>query len=159
MEDLLNAFLEYLSKDQGYSNNTIAAYSNDLGQFIAFLRRQDPHVSRWDQVKQKDVKAYAARLQEKPYASSTVARKVAAIKSFFHHLSDEQLISTDPTAGVSSPKVKKRMPTSLTSRQLRQLVAAPPRDGSAKSLRDRALLILLYATGLRVTEAVTLDSR
>ncbi len=157
MEAVLKIFLEFLSREQGYSSNTIAAYSNDLNQFITFVRDQDEPVASWADVNHLVLQAYVSKLQERKYASSTVARKVAAIKSFFHFLHSEHRITVDPTIKLESPRVKKRLPKSLDTRQIELLLAAPPKDGSPKSLRDRALLSMLYATGMRVTEVVTLS--
>lgn len=159
MEKALNAFFEFLSREQGYSNNTIAAYSNDLNQLISFAKGQKEPITKWSEAGTEFVEAYVSALKRKDYASSTVARKVAALKSFFHFLRDERIIATDPTIELASPKVKKRLPQGLSTKQVEQLLSAPPRDGSPKSLRDRALLTLLYTTGMRVSEVVTLSIR
>lgn len=155
MEAALSAFLEYLAQVQGYSDNTIAAYRNDLSQFIAFLGRIP--ISEWKRVDETLVQEFVTILHEQNYASSTVARKIAALKSFFHYLCDRQLIDSDPTRIIESPQVKKQLPKSLTTPQVEKLLVAPSDDGSPKSLRDRALLSLLYDTGIRVTEAVSLS--
>jgi integrase/recombinase XerD len=156
MESALDDFLRFLSHEQGYSDNTIAAYRNDLSQLATFIEGQEPAPERWGKVGRPLLQKYVSELQKQEYASSTVARKVAALKSFFHFLHNEGLIGTDPTTDLESPKVKKRLPRSLNRKQVQKLLDAPPRDGSPKSLRDRALLAVLYATGMRVTEAVTL---
>lgn len=157
MEAMLNVFLQFLSREQGYSSNTIAAYSNDLSQFIAFAGEQLPLVDGWTQVDQKTLREYVQVLQSREYASSTVARKVAALKSFFHFLRNENIISTDPTVELESPKVQKRLPKSLNPEQIDLLLKSPTPDGSPKSLRDKALLTVLYETGMRVTEIVSLS--
>ncbi len=156
MESSLDDFLRFLSQEQGYSDNTIAAYRNDLSQLVTYIREQDPSPDNWNKVDQPLLQGYVSELQKQEYASSTVARKVAALKSFFHYLHNEGLIGSDPTTDLESPKVKKRLPRSLDPKQIQRLLDAPARDGSPKSLRDRALLAVLYATGMRVTEAVTL---
>lgn len=156
MDAALKGFLEFLLRDQGYSRNTIAAYSNDLTQFLSFLRQLDTSLSEMAEVTSDMVHAYVDSLQRKDYASSTVARKVAALKSFFHFLHNKGYTSTDPTNTLSSPRVSKRLPTSLAPDQIQALLSSPPDDGTPKSLRDRALLALLYATGMRVTEVVSL---
>jgi integrase/recombinase XerD len=94
---------------------------------------------------------------DQEYASSTVARKVAAIKSFFHYLVDKGELGDDPTATLDSPKVRKRLPRAISAEDLEQLLEEPAREQTPKALRDRALLEVLYATGLRVTELVSLD--
>ena len=158
MEAVLNLFLEFLSEEQRSSSNTIAAYTNDLNQFLSFIREGSEPVARWDEVTQGLLRAFVSRLQAKDYASSTVARKVAALRSFFHFLSTEKHIAVDPTHELSSPKVIKQLPKSLSANQVAHLMAAAPEDNSPKSLRDRALLALLYATGMRVTEVVRLST-
>src|SRR5690606_37746663 len=98
--------------------------------------------------------AYVQDLQHgaQVYAPSTVARKIAAVKSFFHSLLEQGLITSDPAARLNSPKVKKHIPKTLSPADMEKLLAAPARTGGPKALRDRALLELLYATGMRVTE-------
>jgi integrase/recombinase XerD len=94
---------------------------------------------------------------EQEYASSTVARKVAAIKSFFHYLADCGKVKDDPTATLDSPKVRKRLPVAISQEEMERLLREPAREDTPKALRDRALLEVLYATGLRVTELVSLN--
>jgi integrase/recombinase XerD len=94
---------------------------------------------------------------EQEYASSTVARKVASIKSFFHYLVERKQLQDDPTAALDSPKVRKRLPKSISADDLERLLREPAREETPKALRDRALLELLAATGLRVTELVSLN--
>jgi integrase/recombinase XerD len=96
-------------------------------------------------------------MKEQPYASSSVARKVAAVKSFFHYLFARDHIAEDPTARLDSPKVKKRLPKTLPAADVERLLDAPRRKKSPTNLRDTALLALLYATGMRVTEVVSLS--
>src|SRR5690606_84463 len=95
-------------------------------------------------------------MKEQPYASSSVARKVAAIKSFFNFLAKRSLVDDNPAKEVDSPKVQKRLPKTLSSEDVGNLLAAPRAENSPKGLRDSALLNLLYATGMRVTEIVSL---
>ena len=154
MREKVDAFLTHLVEQKGYSENTLAAYHNDLSQFLSFLSR---HVSDWDEVGQKLIIDYILYMKEKEYASSTVARKVAAIKSFFHHLVAVGAVATDPTTTLDSPKVKKRLPRTISVTEAERLLAEPARSSTPKALRDHALLELLYATGMRVTEAVSLD--
>ena len=155
MEEQVRQFLEYITVEKGYSNNTLVAYRNDLLQFLAFVQ---PLVSGWDQVTQEIIADYIWQMKERrEYASSTVARKVAAIKSFFHYLVEQGIVGDDPTATLDSPKVRKRLPKAISQEDLERLLSEPARGQSPKLLRDRALLEMLYATGLRVTEVVTLN--
>ncbi len=156
MEAQLDAFLSSLRQEHSYSQNTIAAYRNDLGQFHRFLKKR-PEIGAWAEVSEQVVASYVAVLNSKSYAASSVARKVAALKSFFHYLFAHNLIAADPTSNIESPKVEKRLPQTLSVAEVDKLLAAPTRRNTAKGLRDSALLALLYATGMRVTELVTLQ--
>lgn len=154
MREQVDAFLKYLIEAKGYSENTLAAYRNDLAQFLAFLSR---YVSNWDEVDRDLILNYILYMKDREYASSTVARKVAAIKSFFHYMVAGGVFADDPTATLDSPKVKKRLPRTISVADVKRLLAEPAKLSTPKALRDRALLELLYATGMRVTEAVSLN--
>lgn len=155
MKEEITKFLEYISEEKGYSENTLAAYRNDLSQFVDFAEKR---VSRWGEVDQTMILEYIMFMKkEQEYASSTVARKVAAIKSFFHFLADRGQLQDDPTATLDSPKVRKRLPKAISQEDMERLLSEAAQDDKPKSLRDRALLELLYATGLRVTELVSLN--
>jgi integrase/recombinase XerD len=155
MNEQVQQFLEHITVEKGYSSNTLAAYRNDLSQFVTFLT---PDVSRWDKVTQDVVVDYIMSMKgDQEYASSTVARKVAAIKSFFHFLVDQGKLKDDPTATLDSPKVRKRLPKAIAQQDLERLLDEPAHEETPKALRDRALLEILYATGLRVTELVSLN--
>lgn len=157
MENQLLAFLKYLQSEFKYSANTIAAYRNDLNQFLSFLADgRQKYMSGWADVSSDEVRAYVDYMKEKPYASSSVARKVAAVKSFFNYLVEQGVITTNPTIGIDSPKVKKRLPKTLAFDDVERLLKAPTEKKTPKHLRDTALLTVLYATGMRVTEVVSL---
>lgn len=156
MEEQIFAFLNYLRQQQTYSDNTIAAYKNDLSQFMRFVQAEHGDIARWREVTRPVVRDYVRYMKDQPYASSSVARKVAAIKSFFHYLAQREIVQSDPTDDVDSPKVKKRLPRTLTAEDIEALLAAPQAQRTPKNLRDTALLNLLYATGMRVTEVVSL---
>lgn len=158
MEQYLNRFLETLAAEKGYSDNTIAAYLNDLTQFAEFMRQPRPSgpVQEPGEYTTEILNEYLADMRQRGYASATVARKVAAIKSFFHFLNAQGMIPSNPAVGLESPKIEKRLPRILTPEEVERLLAAPSQTAGPKALRDRALLELLYATGMRVTEVVTL---
>ncbi len=155
MQEKIQEFLEFITVEKGYSQNTLAAYRNDLSQFAAYLER---HQLSWDQVNRDVIMDYIMLMKsDQEYASSTVARKVAAIKSFFHYLVNRGELADDPTATLDSPKVRKRLPKAISAEDMERLLAEPAREETPKALRDRALLETLYATGLRVTELVSLN--
>lgn len=160
MEEQLLAFLKYLQDEYRYSENTIAAYRNDLGQFLEYLEQSSgTPLSDWADVSEEDIEAYLAYMsrKDKPYASSTIARKVAAIKSFFNYLAGQNHIEENPALDIDSPKVKKRMPRTLSTEEVERLLEAPTHGYGPKNLRDVALLDVLYETGMRVTEVVSLE--
>jgi integrase/recombinase XerD len=159
MQEQIQAFLGFLADEKSYSENTIAAYRNDLTQFLRHLERQGIHSeqSSWAEIDKQAIVGYILDLKEREYTSSTVARKVAAVKSFFHYLLAESTIQSDPTVRLDSPKVKKRLPKAISRHDIERLLAAPAGNTSAKAERDHALLELLYASGMRVTELVSLD--
>lgn len=159
MDEHLLAFLSYLEREYQYSDNTIAAYHNDLSQFLDYLEQHTQSLSDWSAVAEDDIEAYLSYMKQKeqPYASSTIARKVAAIKSFFNYLTAQGVVDENPTLQIESPKVKKRLPQTLNPSEVEQLLDAPADDQSPKSLRDVTLLNVLYETGMRVTEVVSLQ--
>jgi integrase/recombinase XerD len=158
MQGRIQAFLDFLAVEKDYADNTIAAYRNDLTQFLRYLEAQGMDSEPgWHKVDKQDIVGYIMDLKEREYTSSTVARKVAAVKSFFHYLMAEGSIKDDPTATLDSPKVKKRLPKAISREEIELLLAAPAAGTSAKAQRDHALLELLYASGMRVTELVSLD--
>ena len=157
MEEQLGAFLEYLQQEFNYSYNTTAAYKNDLSQFVRFLENGDDQIDDWSEVTSDIVGAYVESMKQQSYASSSVARKVAAVKSFFNYLAKQNSIGENPTVKIDSPKVKKRLPQTLSADDVEKLLLAPTQKKSPKNLRDTALLNMLYSTGMRVTEVVSLQ--
>jgi integrase/recombinase XerD len=156
MFEQLADFLNRLQDELNYSENTAVAYRNDLNQFFQFVQKNGLPAS-WAQVDQSFLERYVENMKGQAYASSSVARKVAAVKSFFEYLKAHSLIDENPAAALQSPRVEKRLPHTLSAEEVVQLLLAPRQEESPKNLRDTALLALLYATGMRVTEIVTLD--
>lgn len=149
-------FLSYIEVERGYSENTLAAYRNDLAQFLDYLEGQ-PAVTSWASVDQDVIVDYVLTLKAREYSSATVARKVAAVKSFCHFLLAEGDVRDDPTAALDSPRVKKQLPRTLSREDIERLLAQPLAVGGPKGLRDSALLEMLYSTGMRVSEVVALN--
>lgn len=154
MQAQIDEFLRFAAVEKGYSVHTIAAYRNDLSQFLAHL--VGGGFSSWRDVSRVCVQDYVLYLKSRDYLPSTVSRKVAAVKSFFHFLLADGVIQDDPTAVVDAPPVDKRLPYPLSPLEVARLLAEPRRSDTPKGLRDWALLELMYATGMRASEIVTL---
>ena len=162
MQEKIHTYLEHLAEEDDASQNTIAAYRNDLSQFATFLANyRSPLLpdgpQNWDDVDSVVAQSYVLDLKARTYESSTIARKVAAIKSYFEYLFEEGFIADDPAAQLESPKVKKHVPKPIRPEDVERLLAAPGQSNSSHALRDAALLQTLYATGVRVSELVNLD--
>jgi integrase/recombinase XerD len=157
MEEQITAFLEHLAEKRGLSANTAAAYRTDLEQFIAFLRERG--INDWSSVSHDDMLAFLLFLRERRYANSTVARRTAAVKSFYAFLTENGHVQSDPTERIDSPKVDRYLPKSLSPTQVDELLELPLRNPTPERLRDKAMIELLYATGMRVSELVALNTR
>jgi integrase/recombinase XerD len=162
MDANIQEFLDYLVVERGSSDNTVAAYRNDLTQFYEFVTQpaQLDGSAHWGDLTRDHLINYILYLREREYASATVARKVAAMKSFCHFLLRTGVISGNPAEDLDSPRVKKQLPQTLSAGEVDRLLALPAEGGRGpKALRDAALLELLYATGMRVSEVahLTLD--
>ncbi len=159
MEAKIREFLDYLIAEKGCSDNTVSAYRNDLTQFYEYILQPGPMQVEdgWTSLTRDCLISYILHLKEREYASATVARKVAAVKSFCHFLLRTGVITEDPAAELDSPKVKKRLPQTLSPEDVVRLLDEPTKQGKTpKALRDRALLEVLYATGMRVSELAKL---
>ena len=162
MKETVNAFLQYLVVERGFSQNTLDAYSNDLNQFREFVSEylddsdDDPEVLR--EVDLDLLNAYIIELREKKgYRDSTTARKVAAVRSFFGYLSANELISEDPTENLGSPRVGRVMPKFISEDDVKLLLGTAADTGTPEGRRDASMVELLYATGVRVSELVALN--
>ena len=153
----IERFLSYMSVERGVSANTVAAYRSDLLQLAEFLARRGlgPE-SMWGAVGPDTIATYVLYLHERGYSDATRARKTASVRSFFGFLTDEEHIAEDPTRNLSSPRTGRALPDTLSVEEVEALLAAP--DGpTPEATRDRAMLELMYASGVRVTEMVSLD--
>jgi integrase/recombinase XerD len=156
MDEHVAQFLNFLAVEKNASQNTIAAYRNDLAQFDTFARAQGG-TAGWGRVSGEKVVAFLEDLRSRSYKDATVARKVAAVKSFFGFLNAEGMVECDPTEQLKSPQVGKTLPRALSVTEVDELLEQPSRRNTPESQRDKAMLELLYATGLRVSELVSLD--
>ena len=155
MHESIDRFLSYMTVERGVSLNTTAAYKNDLVQLLDFVK-SDTSATGWTQIDARSLTGYALHLHERGYSDSTRARKLASAKSFFSFLLEEGAITRDPTENLSSPRMGRSLPDALTLDEVEALLSTPNGD-SAVDLRDRAMLELMYASGMRVGELVSLD--
>jgi integrase/recombinase XerD len=155
MIESINNFLNYLAVEKGYSEHTIAAYRNDLTGLAGFAKKEK--ISAWPGFSRQSMLSYLLDLKERGYVATTVARKVAAGRSFFGFLVAEGIIKADPTENMSSPSVGKALPRPIPLNQVRLLLEQPAKLATPEAKRDRAMLELLYASGMRVSELVALN--
>ena len=152
----IEAFLHYLTKDKGYSQNTLAAYRNDLTQMAAFIAAEQAKgiITSYDGL----LKSYLLKLREKKYSVATTARKVASAKSFFRFMVDSGRIKENPARNLPSPHVSKRALKFLSPSEYQRLLGEPAKLSTPEARRDAVMLELLYATGLRIGELVALNT-
>jgi integrase/recombinase XerD len=156
MRDSVNRFLGTLEAGSEFSVNTVSAYRNDLSQFVRHLE-EDAGVASWTEVQPTHLTTYILFMREREYASSTVARKTAAMKSFFAFLVRDGQLRADPAEELASPRVERYVPKAMTEHQIQSLLRQPGLSTTTESVRDRAMLHVLYSTGMRVSELVSLD--
>jgi len=150
MQEQIKDFLDFIKVERGYSDNTVKSYQRDLSQFVKFAKAANPK-----EVDREKIKSYLEHLSGE-FAVSSIERKLACLKSFFHYLLREGKISKDPTGDFKLPKKAKRLPKALSISETIKLISAP-RGNDYFSLRDTAILEMLYATGMRASEAIGLN--
>ena len=149
-DQLIDAFVSHLRAERGLSPNTIAAYRTDLAQLARFFHGQND----WSRVAPRDLDRYASWLRERGYAPSSVARKLAAIRSFFRFLVEEAVVETTPAEHLRPRRVGRPLPHVLGEEEVVALLEAAEAGPGPEGTRDRAMLELMYAAGLRVSEVV-----
>ena len=154
MEQTLREFIHYLSVERGLAANTLEAYSRDLRGFTSFLKKSG--VSAYEEVKRNQIVAYIHSLRKNGRAASTLSRNLASIRSFYNFLFMEKRISDNPTADLESPKIEKKLPRVLSTQEVETLLEQPD-CRQLGGLRDKAMLEVIYATGIRVSELMSLD--
>ena len=156
MKDSIDSFLNYLVVEKGYSENTINAYRNDLMTMAEFAEKEASS-SSWSQFNRQNMLSYLLYLKERGYVPTTIARKIAASRSFFSFLLSEGIIKSNPTENMNSPSVGKALPKPIPIDQVRKLLEQPAKMSTSEAKRDRAMLELLYASGMRISELVALN--
>lgn len=154
MENLIEQFIHYLMVEKGLAQNTLESYRRDLSSYSLYLKKSD-HFSIQD-TNRSHIIGYLLELKNKGRATSTISRNLASIRSFYQFLLRDRYIDKDPSQNLESPKIDKRLPKVLSIDQIDRLLQIPETN-IASGARDKAMLELLYATGIRVSELVSLN--
>lgn len=154
MESLIQEFIDYLGHEKGLATNTLESYSRDLKQYYGFLS-EDADESL-ESASQATIVAYLMYLRKQGKATATIARRLAALKAFYQFLVKENYVSKDPTNELSSPKLERKLPKVLTVAEVERLLNQPDQK-TLNGKRDKAMLEVLYATGIRASELVNLN--
>ena len=153
MEKQIKTFLEFLQNEKKMSTNTLQSYERDVLQFSKYL---DEKKMNYSKVKTEDIKEYLKHLQEMGKKTSSISRSLASIRSFYQYELRNKKIKINPTENVQAPKVEKHAPSILSSQEI-ELLLDQPKDVDLKGTRDKAMLEFAYATGMRVTEIISLN--
>ena len=153
MEKQVKLFLEFLQNDKKASDNTLQSYRRDIVYYSKYLENNNLNYTK---IKEEDIKEYLEHLQSIGKKPSTISRCLASIRSFYQFLVRNKKVKADPTAHIQSPKIEKRTPSVLTAKEV-ELLLDQPKDIDLKGTRDKAMLEFAYATGMRVTEIISLD--
>ena len=153
MEKQIKQFLDFLQNEKRVSNNTLQSYSRDIHQYENYVSQNRINYAKVDSQK---INEYLKHLQDIGKKTSTISRNLASIRSFYQYLVRIKKIKHDPTENIQSPKVEKRVPSVLTAEEVENLLSQP-KDVDLKGTRDKAMLEVAYATGMRVTEIISLD--
>ena len=156
MKAQVDSYLTHLAVERGFSGNTIMAYRNDLYALVNFISANG-HIADWNEVSPNHLSEFVLLLQSKGYTDTTRARKTAAVRSFFAFLVDEHLVDASPANDLTSPKIGRSLPAALTEEEVVRLLESPGVLNTPEARRDKAMLELLYATGMRVSELVALQ--
>lgn len=153
MEKQIKLFLEFLQNEKKLSDNTLQSYKRDIIQYENYINHNKMD---YEKVTGENIKDYLHFLQNKNKKSSTISRSLASIRSFYQYLLRTKKIKNDPTDNIKSPKIEKKSPSILSSQEI-ELLLDQPKNIDLKGIRDKAMLEFAYATGMRVTEIISLN--
>ena len=157
MDRYITEFLQYLSQELNYSSHTISAYRIDLSLFNKFLCSYDSGIGDdIEKIDQNTVRHFLGKEYEEGKKSKTVSRRLASIKSFFKYLMKAEIIKVNPTLVIKTPKIDKNIPNFIQLNRINELMNLPDTT-TVKGIRDKAILEIFYATGIRLSELVNLD--
>jgi integrase/recombinase XerD len=160
MKQEIESFLRFLEVEKGFSPNTLMAYRNDMGQMAEFMEEdllKSRQAADWSRVGRENLQRYVLDMREKDYSEATRARKIAAARSFFRFLEEEGKGKENPAEALSSPRVGRALPRTMSVAEVRILLEAAGNGHGPEGRRDHAMVELLYASGIRVSELVSLD--
>ena len=153
MDKQIASFLEFIENDKKLSDNTLQSYRRDVLQYKKYVEENKINYAK---VKQDDIKTYLQHLQDINKKASTISRNLASIRLFYQYELRNNKVKSDPTEGIQSPKIEKRVPSILTTQEV-SLLLEQPKNIDLKGIRDKAMLEFAYATGMRVTEIISLN--
>lgn len=154
MNEILNEFISYLKTERELSSNTLESYGRDLKQFANYLKEKGKF--SYQEANKTTIITYLFYLQKKGRAASTISRNLASIRSLYQYMLNKNMIKSDPTLNLEAPKSEKKLPCVLSLSEVEKLINQPDENTSMGS-RDKSMIELLYATGIRVSELVSLD--
>jgi len=154
MKSDLADFINYLTVEKGLADNTLKSYAADLNDFLLFLQKKG--VNSWEEVNGEVILIYLAKLRKNKVASATLSRRISSLRSFFQFLTAEKRININPVANLKTPKTEKKLPQVLSLQEIDILLSQPDLS-KPQGLRDKAILEVLYSTGLRISELTLLN--
>src|SRR5690348_3831229 len=159
LQEVIDEYIASLSSKElgngGTNQNTIVAYRNDLNQVCSYLMRQQ--VDEWQQVTQEHIENYLLEMRDaQAYRPATIARKLAALKTFFRYMESNGIITNDPIEKLNAPRIRRELPHILSQEQIANVFRQVDVETPAGK-RDSAMLHMLYATGMRVSELISLN--
>jgi integrase/recombinase XerD len=152
---IMDDYLTFMVVERRFSENTVDAYRRDIARFLSFFHPQDMNGLR--DIKGEGLRSFLLELQEKKISQRSIARNLAAIKSLFRFLLEDGRLEIDPTENLESPRMEKKLPIYMSVEEVDRLLAQPD-EKTTLGLRDAAMLELLYATGMRISELVSLKT-
>ncbi len=153
MQKQIKNFLEFIENDKKASQNTLQSYKRDIMQYNTYIEQNRINYLKVDE---DDIREYLKYMNEIGKKSSTISRSLASIRSFYQYLLRVKKVKRNPTEGIQSPKIERRIPSVLTSQEV-ELLLDQPKNVDLKGIRDKAMLEFAYATGMKVTEIISLD--
>jgi integrase/recombinase XerD len=153
MDQLLDSFLTYLTIEKGLSKNTLESYGRDVRKFLLFL--EEGQIKTIQEIKYENILDFLSHFKKQGFSDTTTVRTIVSIKQFFKYLLLEKIIKEDPTSQIRTPKMKKSIPGVISLEDVERVLASP-NESTPEGIRDLAMLEVLYATGIRVSELIWL---